>query len=466
MKLSSKTFAALTVSAMLFTAFPTAFAAVQTPITLNSATPAARSDFAAKLQKYLDAGDFAGALALFDGLSSDLANDFEILFLKASILFSAGKLDDADALCTRLLSVQSDNLDVLELRSMIAKFRGDTRKRAADLKAILSKDPQNVQANIELGEDYALSKDYASARKCYRNAMLKDPTNTDALFGYGQTSYYTGDISSAKTTFERMLKIDPKNASAHAYLGKLAAENDNYKDAEAYIVKAVEYEPNNYDYRLDYGSYAKTRGKKDVAEEQWKIAVELRPDYFLAYTYLAGLYDEQERFENELSMWKKVVETNPKYFYAYEAMGILYWHKGEFINSRNSFLKAASYNPKNESYPMMVAATYYRQNEKDSYQKCKTYLNTVLKNFRENKAIYSVMRMYLENGGGVNAEAAAERAVKAETNKTTRGKMYFYLALFYDMKGSRELAEQLYSQVTNIAAPLFFEYRLAEWSTQ
>ena len=459
----NKTISAISVATLFFAISPAAFSAVQTPITINSATPQARADFASKLQKYLEADDFEGALSLFDSLSSDLASDFEILFLKASILFSAGRLDEADSLCAKLLSVQSDNLDVLELKSMISKLRGDTKKRSAELKEILKKDPQNVQANIELGADCALAKDYATARKYYRTAMLKDPKNTDALFGYGQTSYYTGDIASAKNTFNQMLKVDPKNASAHAYLGKLAAEDENYREAENYIVKAVEYDPNNYDYRLDYGTYAKRRGKADLAEEQWKIAVEIRPDYFLAYSYLASLYDEQSRFDEELLQWKKVAETNPKYFYAYEALGILYWQKGEYINSRNNFLRAASYNPKNESYPLMVAATYYRQNEKDSYQKCKKYLDTVLKNFRENKAVYAVMRMFWENGGGVNAEAAAARAVKAETNKTTRGKLYFYLALFYDTKGSRSIAEEYYSQVTNIAAPLFFEFRLAEW---
>lgn len=460
----NKKIAAVTAALMLSSAFPL-FSAVQTPITLNKVSPEQRSDFATKLQKYLNDNDFDGALALFDSLSNDMANDFDILFLKASILFSAKRLDESEALCTRLLSVQSDNLDVLELKSMISKMRGDTRKRSAELKAILQKDPQNVQANIEYAEDLALSKDYATARKYYRTAMLKDPNNTSALFGYGQTSYYAGDIESAKKTFTRMLQVDPKNASANAYLGKLAAEDDKYAEAEKYIVKAIEYDPNNYDYRLDYGSYAKTRGKQDLAEEQWKVAVSLRPDYFLAYSYLAALYDEQERFEEEIEQWKKVTETNPKYYYAYEALGILYWHKNEFINSRNAFLKASSYNPKNESYPMMVAATYYRQNEKDSYLKCKAYLATVLKDFRENKAVYSVMRMYHDNGGGINAETSTIRAVSEEKNKTTKGKLYFYLALFYDMKGSREIAEEYYSQVTNLAAPLFFEFRLAEWST-
>ncbi len=442
--------------------FPCAYAAVQTPITLNKVSEKDRMTFIKELQKYLDAEDFDSALKLFNNLSSDMANDFDILLIKASILFSAGKLDEADNLCVRLLSVQSDNIDVIELRSMIAKMKGDKKQRNATLKQILQQDPKNVQANIEVAEDYALSKDYALAKKYYKNALSSDSKNMSALFGYGQTSYYTGDLSTAKATFNQMLKIDDKNASAYAYLGKLAAEDENYKEAEEYIKKAVEYDENNYDYRLDYGKYANYRGRKSDAETQWKKAVEIRSDYFLAYTYLAGLYDEQERFEEELAMWKKVVETEPKYYYAYEALGILYWQKGELINCRNSFLKAADYNPKNESYPLMVAATYMKQND---YQKCKLYLDTVFKKriFDTSSASFAVMRMYRDNGGGTNAENSTARLVNKETNKTIQGKLYFYLALFYDIKGSRTIAEEYYTKVLNHAAPMFFEFRLAEW---
>ena len=100
----NKKIAAVTAALMLSSALPL-FSAVQTPITLNKVSPEQRSDFATKLQKYLNDNDFDGALALFDSLSNDMANDFDILFLKASILFSAKRLDESEALCTRLLSV-------------------------------------------------------------------------------------------------------------------------------------------------------------------------------------------------------------------------------------------------------------------------------------------------------------------------------------------------------------------------
>ena len=47
-----------------------------------------------------------------------------------------------------------------------------------------------------------------------------------------------------------------------------------------------------------------------------------------------------------------------------------------------------------------------------------------------------------------------------------QGKMYYYLALFYDMFGGTELANEYYAKVVSMNSPMFFEFRLAEWRTK
>ena len=54
--------------------------------------------------------------------------------------------------------------------------------------------------------------------------------------------------------------------------------------------------------------------------------------------------------------------------------------------------------------------------------------------------------------------------IAALKNRNLRGKMYFYLGLFYDMFGGKEAAKEYYTKVVEMNSPMFFEYRLAEWS--
>jgi hypothetical protein len=51
-------------------------------------------------------------------------------------------------------------------------------------------------------------------------------------------------------------------------------------------------------------------------------------------------------------------------------------------------------------------------------------------------------------------------------NVNERGKMYYYLALLFDLFGGTEAAKEFYSKVVGLNSPMFFEYRLAEWATK
>jgi hypothetical protein len=54
--------------------------------------------------------------------------------------------------------------------------------------------------------------------------------------------------------------------------------------------------------------------------------------------------------------------------------------------------------------------------------------------------------------------------VAEETNSTIKGKMTYYLGLFYELNNAPELAQKFYLDVQTLTAPLFFEYRLNDWA--
>ena len=41
--------------------------------------------------------------------------------------------------------------------------------------------------------------------------------------------------------------------------------------------------------------------------------------------------------------------------------------------------------------------------------------------------------------------------------------MLFYMGQYYEINGFDEMAKEYYAKVTAMQAPMFFEYRLAEW---
>ena len=133
--------------------------------------------------------------------------------------------------------------------------------------------------------------------------------------------------------------------------------------------------------------------------------------------------------------------------------------KKKYTEARNAFLQAYKYNKDNISYPMMVSATYLKEKKETENRK---FLVNVLKNRDIKTATYSVIRLYYD---GVNPSAVATR-VKNEQNLNSRGKLLYYLALYHEIRGDDQNAKKYYNDIIKLQAPMFFEYRLAEWALQ
>ena len=70
------------------------------------------------------------------------------------------------------------------------------------------------------------------------------------------------------------------------------------------------------------------------------------------------------------------------------------------------------------------------------------------------------MRLYYDN----LSPGTVANKIQNETNGNTRGKLYFYLAEYYDLMGNDVMAEKYYITVHELQCPIFFEYRMNEWA--
>lgn len=416
-------------------------------------------NFAEELQKHLMAGDINGAISLYKDIPENLKDDVDLKILESSLLLSVGRLEEAKTIVNELKNSGNNTIEVMEVNAEIANASGKLANIQKATDELLKADPANVTANLILGNRWALKKKYKLACDYYRKVILKESSNEDGLFGYGQMSYYLGNLKESEKAFKKLAEVNPESDIAYQYLGKLAAEEENYKLSIENIQKAIALNPQNSDYYIDLGNYSRNLGRYDDAEKAWTKSISLAPDYFLGYTYRAGLYDEQNRTDEALADYKMVVKTNPKYYFAFEEIGILEFHKENWEEARKYFSKANEIS-ESYAYKLMILATYIKQGKTfEMKQLSEKYMKPLDRNSLE----YKMIRLYHDQGP-VNAENAVAKDIEKETSKNKKGKMKYYLALYYDMKGSKSVAAEYYNQITKMQTPMFFEYRLAEWA--
>ena len=416
-----------------------------------------KADFMQDLQSALNKDGPDAALALFDTkLPAKLADDFDILFLKAAISVSAQKLDDAQVLCDKLLAREPDNQDVASLALAIAKMKGDKAAVKKQVDSLIAKDKNNPAANVELGGGYYLKKNYKQAKTHYKRALTREPENLDALQGLGQCDYYLENDAESEKSFKKILKLDPQNVQALLFLAKLAYANSEFKMASDYAKQALDLEPGNYEVNMEYGKAERYLGHYENAEKAWTAAIKIDPNYFLAYAYRAGVRDEQGNYSKAISDYKKVLKLNPKYYYAYESIGVLALHEHDWKTAREAFVKCIEFNSSNVSYPLLATYCYYQEG---NAIEAKSFSDKILRKMDRNSIEYAMLRVYHDRAG----EKPLPQKISALEDRNKQGKMYFYLGLFFDMFGGTEFANDYYTKVVNMQSPMFFEYRLAEW---
>lgn len=416
--------------------------------------------FVKSLQETLSSGSLEEALALFDDIPVENEESYDLNYIHASLLISSGDYDKASEIADKLLEAQPANTDALLLQTVIAKATGNTEEKKKLLNQILESDPNNSDANTELGNEHMLKKNWRLARDYYYRAYRSDSSNMEALAGYGKSSYYLGLLEDAERAFRTIIEKYPDDAFSWAYLAKLYSEWDKYNDAVDCAYHAVLAEPEYSDYWLDYGDYLTKLKRYDEAEEAFTKAISLRPEYFLGYVYRGGVYDTQGKFDLARVDYEKVAQLRPEYYYIYESLAFLAWHDEDWTAAREWFTKAAAASPKDTTYPMLIAVCMYHEG---NTRAAKDYVyKTVLKKFASSSSEYAVMRLFYDNVGDGNVA----NKIQSESNVNTRGKLLFYLAQYYEIRGKDNLAQKYYIAISEMEAPMFIESRLSDWALE
>ena len=126
------------------------------------------------------------------------------------------------------------------------------RHQAAEAiyQAALQKNPDNLEALIGAGHNYAWAGQHQQAQTKFEAALAIDPKNADALIGQGYNFAWSGSFAAAKTAFHTLERLEPGNAEARKGLGYVHLWQGNGKVAIEYFEKLVLEFPGEIEYYI------------------------------------------------------------------------------------------------------------------------------------------------------------------------------------------------------------------------
>ena len=421
------------------------------------ATDNPKVEFAYKLDDALKKGDYEKALSLFDTIKEELKHDPNIKTLKLSILISANKTKEAAEYAAALEKENPGNADILFAQAMLAQAEDNPKKKSMYLEKILAKNPKDARALSEQGMDLYSKRRYNEARKKFADAHKADPRFVNALLGLARVNYMQSKLDQAEENLRAALNLEPDNSTALAELARIKSETNRMTEALKDIQKACDISPEISTHWLDLASYSMQYGRKEAARDAFTKAIALTPDSHVAYIYRAGLNDELGHKEEALKDYIKVCNLYPSYYFAFEGAGALFWEKGDWQNAGAAFIKALAKAPNSYQYALLTAICYIKMNQRrEAKEFLQKYIKTVNQEKRPND--YLMCRLFMDFAGDTEVHSKA----LAEKDLIKKGRMFFYLAVFYELTNKPKLAGDSYTQVLAIENPGFFEYRFAE----
>ncbi len=175
--------------------------------------------------------------------------DADKLFVEAVELRATARVDDAAALCARILASEPDHVPTLRLAGVMCEEAGD-HVAAADF----------LMRAIELAPDHA---------ETYYNLGI-------VLTGLGRDD-------EAAAHYRRAIAIDPRNAKAHSNLGNALRASGRFAEAEQACRRALALEPNSPTARNNLGIALTEQGRLAEAAKSFRWAIALDATFAEAY---------------------------------------------------------------------------------------------------------------------------------------------------------------------------------------
>jgi tetratricopeptide (TPR) repeat protein len=214
---------------------------------------------------------------------------------------SAGRFEEAEAACRKILSTASNHTDTLNILGL-AQLRGGKPDRAiVAFKKILKLNPAVVPVHLNLGLALAELGQQDEAETSFQNALKYDPRSVEAHFQLGLLLQKRFRFEDSTAHFQRVLEIDDTHATTHAVLGEALLLQGHFTKARMHLERAIALNPNLIGAYDNLGLIALNEGQPSEALRWFERALAINPEFSGSHFNRSVTYLRQGDLANGLN---------------------------------------------------------------------------------------------------------------------------------------------------------------------
>lgn len=298
-------------------------------LTLDPANSTAKKEILDVMQDTMSPEEFIAYLSRNAGTDKSMQN---MLYDYAYKLHKDGKTQDAITAYKSVISSNPSNVDAYVNLAICYASLDDYGNAKDILSNAKNKFPSNklvlktledvrndsiAQAMSKASASYD-SKDYANALSLY---LSVNPATESSLLGAAASYQNLGKYDKAIEYYKKAFDINPKNAQIPYYIGYLYSEQQNWKEADKYLKQSVAMNPdseaknllsyvaqNSSISELSDGIKLFENKNMEGALTKFNELLKKEPENANAYYYRALIYEDQKRVQLAIADYLNVLK--------------------------------------------------------------------------------------------------------------------------------------------------------------
>jgi tetratricopeptide (TPR) repeat protein len=417
--------------------------------------PPGAEEILGKAVKFLDAGDYEAALALFGTIEEETRALPEIRLLEASVLLSAGRIAEARALTGEALAAAPDSEDGLFILAVIEQAAGNRAAQKAALERLVAINPRHGEALAALGSIALAARSYQTAASYFDRALAIDPGKAEALAGRAELYLRSKLPVQAKELLSRAIRLYPDWTAPLILRARIYRDENDRVKALSDLDAAKALDPRDFWVLYDRGRTLLDLGRREEALEDFDLAESLDKSNYLVYAYRGGLRDDLGDYPGAEADYRRLLALKPDYFYAWESIGVIKMRQQQWAAARDAFLKTYNAAPSNPTYALLAALNWFKAGGGRDLQQ---FLAKAMAAAPRDSIDYTMLRLYREQSG----DSAAAAKIDKETNIDRKARMLYYLAEYYAINKKDALANRYFMEMKALSRWGILEWKLNE----
>ncbi|MFC1627580.1 tetratricopeptide repeat protein [Gemmatimonadota bacterium] len=272
--------------------------------------------------QYYELQEYGNAIPSLRRCSEIDSTNFDILYLLGTCYYQIEELDQAIAVFAMIVRQDPEEETALYNLASIYWEQGEEELHTVIYEQLLELSPENPEYLEHLLALYQRAGNREGYMRLLQVQADENPDDPEIQRQLAALHREGGDQAAQIEALENAIRLDPTNLGNLEQLARIYAIDLNQPDDAARLYgMIVDVQPENPIAWQIWGRYLTRTGKPDSAVVALQRSLELDPGQAGAYSELALVLSDQQRYDEAASWIEKALEQQPEDAYAHVAWG-------------------------------------------------------------------------------------------------------------------------------------------------